>query len=329
MVQSSPTTAPTSIGASDDNNSTDLSPQCENDITGTVAEGHTGEEGIIEVGRPSQSTTQEDLAEQGMPTRQASHAMVRQNENEVIQQLFGAWIMCFFSLLCCMIPFTVAIQCWALVEYIRFKNVVCDVPLRTWFLTHVIVHLIHNLGVAKFAAKCFCGWPDPQNPRPMPCLLKVYNIAMPAFMFVWNCLGLHWVATDGSGNTYPACKEAAPGLYISMYVYSVLNILATGILVIFFIGPSCVLIFATRRGLLRSPQAAPKGTIEKVTTPVAMDDPAINELVECSICMVKYSEGDKSIVKTKCGHIFHKACLKNWLEHFKGNCPLCREEFTN
>ncbi|MEI8300328.1 MAG: RING finger domain-containing protein [Chlamydiota bacterium] len=65
---------------------------------------------------------------------------------------------------------------------------------------------------------------------------------------------------------------------------------------------------------------------------------------ECSICLETYGENiepgccswmgriclqisgikKESLAVTKCEHVFHKACLKTWLQE-STTCPLCRE----
>ena len=49
----------------------------------------------------------------------------------------------------------------------------------------------------------------------------------------------------------------------------------------------------------------------------------LNESVDCSICLEKIKKG-KFVVKMKCGHTFHKACLFNWIDISKKTfCPYC------
>ena len=43
---------------------------------------------------------------------------------------------------------------------------------------------------------------------------------------------------------------------------------------------------------------------------------------ECPICLCKYKITDK-IKELPCRHIYHKKCLKSWLER-SDNCPLCK-----
>jgi len=47
---------------------------------------------------------------------------------------------------------------------------------------------------------------------------------------------------------------------------------------------------------------------------------------ECSICLELYQENDK-IVQLTCNHIFHKDCIREWLQNKQNNCPLCRLPF--
>ena len=45
---------------------------------------------------------------------------------------------------------------------------------------------------------------------------------------------------------------------------------------------------------------------------------------DCSICLEKLKKG---VVKTKCGHKFHKNCINSWKQIGRGNnhkCPNCR-----
>ena len=35
---------------------------------------------------------------------------------------------------------------------------------------------------------------------------------------------------------------------------------------------------------------------------------------DCSICMTPIVFGDPTIMKTKCNHLFHKQCIKQWID---------------
>jgi hypothetical protein len=45
---------------------------------------------------------------------------------------------------------------------------------------------------------------------------------------------------------------------------------------------------------------------------------------ECSICLNDY-EKDSIVSATKCNHLFHHDCIKEW-SHYKDSCPVCREK---
>ena len=46
----------------------------------------------------------------------------------------------------------------------------------------------------------------------------------------------------------------------------------------------------------------------------------------CVMCLESLSFGNSYIVTTPCGHLFHKDCLKKWLDTGKKTCPKCRTE---
>ena len=43
----------------------------------------------------------------------------------------------------------------------------------------------------------------------------------------------------------------------------------------------------------------------------------------CTICLDEF-EFEEELIKLKCHHIFHKECLKPWLDNNKNKCPICR-----
>jgi hypothetical protein len=45
---------------------------------------------------------------------------------------------------------------------------------------------------------------------------------------------------------------------------------------------------------------------------------------DCSICMDALCK--QPLTLTKCKHVFHTKCLKNWTTNFNTNCPLCRAQ---
>lgn len=51
-----------------------------------------------------------------------------------------------------------------------------------------------------------------------------------------------------------------------------------------------------------------------------VNDVALKVDDECSICM----EGCEGGMTLRCGHMFHRECLRPWIEQGKDTCPLCR-----
>lgn len=45
-------------------------------------------------------------------------------------------------------------------------------------------------------------------------------------------------------------------------------------------------------------------------------------LLECSICLEKFSEGE-GVIRLPCGHMYHHACLEPWMQAHQ-LCPYCR-----
>ncbi len=54
--------------------------------------------------------------------------------------------------------------------------------------------------------------------------------------------------------------------------------------------------------------------------------PKSSEIVCCSICLEDCPVGTKP---TKCGHVFHGACMNQWRQQGNGHsCPMCRTELS-
>jgi len=178
-----------------------------------------------------------------------------------------------------------------------------------------------------------CRWaPDPENPGPMPLRVRLYSSALTTFIFLWNCIGLHWSRISGdytyTDPEYPACKDIAPDLVLIVRVYSAFNLAFTVFMYVNMVGLAHLLRGAMRLGLVHTSNAAPKGAMEKNTTVVLPDDPACAEQLSCSICFEEYADATAELRKTNiCGHVFHTQCLERWL-NVNRTCPLCRQDLA-
>ena len=59
------------------------------------------------------------------------------------------------------------------------------------------------------------------------------------------------------------------------------------------------------------PTPADKGAVEKLEE-LEINLNELGEEKECSICQIKYGEGD-ICTKIPCGHLYHRDCIKPWL----------------
>lgn len=287
--------------------------------------------GFSQTGEPP---TREELLEQGIQAQQADTLLVRMHQEEVLMQNFRCWILCFSCIVSILMPAMLGILIWMGVEYFNNRKKECDVPLRTW--VHVVfVVMVYNSTVNRpgrtgsLITRLFCRWhPDPNRPPQMPLRVRAYNAFVALAIFVWTCLGLHWVLMSGKDphSELPPCKEVAEGLYTSVKVYAAFNLAFTIFMYVNMIGFAQLLRAAMRRGLLHSSNAAPKGALEQNTEQAVQGDPQLLENPTCSICLEDFADDLADVVKTKkCGHLFCKKCLQNWLQ-VNRNCPLCRQD---
>jgi hypothetical protein len=49
---------------------------------------------------------------------------------------------------------------------------------------------------------------------------------------------------------------------------------------------------------------------------------------ECCICFYEHKVGDLQVARLPCGHLFHQACITDWLAK-KCTCPICRYELPS
>jgi len=66
--------------------------------------------------------------------------------------------------------------------------------------------------------------------------------------------------------------------------------------------------------------------IDEISPMIVLEENYKNEIKTndmCSICYEPLIEKNNVIVKTGCGHWFHKNCLHNWFMR-NLNCPFCR-----
>lgn len=53
-------------------------------------------------------------------------------------------------------------------------------------------------------------------------------------------------------------------------------------------------------------------------------DTTSHEIAICVICLGEFEKGEFVSVLRRCKHMFHNACIKQWVPEKSMNCPICR-----
>jgi len=248
---------------------------------------------------------------------------VQQHHLDVLRQNFTCWVVTFSLMLWTLLPTMLVIFLWLLISMFREVEAPCDVPLRWWVIV-VCLNVAYHTNICgrgsvhSFVLKNVCRF-DPESEDPAPCHVKLYNLLATALVFVWHCVGLHWVTISST------CKDTAPDFYFSVKVFSTFSIVFNIFVCINTVGLYTILMFMLRNGLLNSTNAAPTGTLE-LQKPVLYDAELFKDNKECCVCMADFDD-QSEIRRTSCGHCFHETCLAGWLK-VNRTCPLCRTDLT-
>lgn len=284
--------------------------------------------------REEPTVTVEELMESGVHVRQASARIVQHRQQEVLGMHFRRLLASFVCLVLLMAPVILGVLIWMGVEWNRYRETECDVPLQTW-VSVVIVIMTFNSVMRKLVIQVVCGWVPPQPGEATslaalnePLRVRLFNASIALFVFVWNCVGLHWVRVSGTQESEsPSCKDVAPGLVDSVRTYAAINLCFSVILFVYLQGALRILAAMMRAGVLQTSEAAPPGSLQSSTERVDMTDKLVKEHASCSICLEDFNDR-WAIVRTKqCKHVFHKQCLHGWLKVQK-SCPLCRQDLS-
>jgi len=228
-------------------------------------------------------------------------------------------------ILCTMLPTMLVLFVWLLVSLVREVKADCDVPLRWWVL-FVCVNVAYHTNICGVGSvhhlvlKNMCRFdPDTDAGASAPNYVKAYNLAVTLSVFVWHCIGLHWVVMSRT------CKETSPDLFESVKVFSSFSIAFNLFVYVNTVGLYTIMMFMLRNGLLHTSNAAPQGTLEMQKV-VQYDETCFKDDKECCICMGEFDQ-QAEIRRTTCGHCFHGKCLGGWLK-VNYTCPLCRADLT-
>lgn len=196
----------------------------------------------------------------------------------------------------------------------------CDKPLGLWLCVWMILPSLTNLI-------------DPPVPEEagLERERQRRSFRQSILHFSWFCVGYVWMRTAKT------CHMTNPSLFtwiefvIHVYMIFVFIFMVFPVL----LGFCCFLAYVffqylIERGWLSNPKAARTETIEALETVpydpslFAMDE-SIEDTrpsAECCCCSELFGP-ELPIVRTPCGHYYHKHCLGNWLKMAR-TCPLCR-----
>mmetsp|Transcript_21 Transcript_21/g.64 ORF Transcript_21/g.64 Transcript_21/m.64 type:complete len:353 (-) Transcript_21:115-1173(-) len=152
------------------------------------------------------------------------------------------------------------------------------------------------------------------------------------FYTIWLLVGYSWVMQCRT------CKDTNPELYEWVRFITIFGLLVHFVFTFFQLIVMLVVLsyhFAVGRGWIKSPNAANNETIELMTRvdyspevfPATESEDGQEQdgpPSECCCCMESFGP-EKDIVQTPCGHVYHYACLKEWLLVAK-TCPICRQD---
>ncbi|CAE7807384.1 rnf126 [Symbiodinium sp. CCMP2456] len=263
-----------------------------------------------------------EMREQGMSTGQANAQAVAQHRNEVLFALYSKYIM-FAAVMAVFLSVTVCgLFIWHMCEFWHYRHVKCNGSLRV--MTRVV------LGISIFdilmGTRVCCTEVDetslPRRWRMKDCCIVLLLLTMG--LNVWGVLSLSAAQISGVADVslLPNCSDAAPGLYMATVAHGVGLVVYSVYLLISFIGVGNLLETLLRRGLLTSPNGAPKGCLEDCTVEVT----EIEDGYECPICLEECTP-ETTVMTKECHHIFHKDCLQHWLQ-VNSTCPLCRQSLA-
>ena len=187
------------------------------------------------------------------------------------------------------------------------------------------------------------NWDANSNLR-IPFRVIVYNVAYLLYAFLVLRMGINSVIVENDST----CRTTAPQLFQATLAFVSLSIAAWATILGGYLLPFCIVAalltyngynpsssssFEDENGTTQpvfpaaySTTGAPAGTVELLRV-VAMENYPENYPLECCICMDEFNSFD-AVVETRCKHIFHKQCCREWLRQAR-TCPVCRTDIPS
>jgi len=255
-------------------------------------------------------------------------------------------VMAGVALLFSLLLFAILI-CWVVLTstYVLSVQKPCDEPLKAyfWLVTLQLVLDVFRSDIMRFVF----NWDARSNMR-IPPRVILYNVAYLIYAVLVLRLGIRSVFAY---DEYPTCRSTAPDLFRASVAFVTLSIAAWTTIICGYLLPFLVVaVMLTMNGYqpsdstlhwneeggatqpvfpaAYSTSGAPPGCIDLLPVVTMQDlctDPSFTK--ECCICMEEFNRLD-TIVETKCRHIFHKNCCREWLRQSR-TCPVCRADIPS
>jgi len=284
--------------------------------------------------------SRQSLVREGLSAAQADAFMVRRHQEEAIASMFVRWLACFACVVCLLYIICLGILAWLVAEWCSFAGSQwfwqwgepgafqpgCNVPIKAWVIVlfcFSILSIIKSTWLGKKLMGCLCCWPlDTPPPESPPMRVKLFELLYPLVFVVWDILGVHWVNCADE-----ECVKHHRSFLRAILGFCCVHIALAVVIYINVIGFATCLRFLLRSGVIKSPLAAPKGSLERSTRPLKASDLELASSPTCPICLDDFNEKSQVVMTRTCRHAFHSQCLQDWLD-VNRNCPLCRHDLA-
>mmetsp|Transcript_46970 Transcript_46970/g.69548 ORF Transcript_46970/g.69548 Transcript_46970/m.69548 type:complete len:541 (+) Transcript_46970:38-1660(+) len=268
------------------------------------------------------------------------------NENDVTTLTHR--LRCLFAILTCpIVPLAASLT--LLLLWVFYAAIVldwgkpCDQPLRLYSLLSALMfaYTPHHRSAKRLL---FGYWRERDGPV-RPWNVRMYDQLYHALCLLWMYAGITWISNCDT------CKVDSPHLYNAVRIFVFIQTVFMSILVVPLLCLPCIYLWLVRQASIisagrgsshnrRRKKHDPDKVLASMATLSPEDFDESNIPKECCICMSELTRGSDNnegdlntdgAVKTRCGHVFHKACLKTWLESSYGSsccCPLCRKDLV-
>jgi len=256
--------------------------------------------------------------------------------------IFARWLACFACSACFLYSVCLVLLAVLMVEWCHYARSLwfwrwgepgafepaCNAPVKLWTIVLFFLSAmsaVKSTCLGKRLLSCFCRWPLDESSvhGPAPLRVWVLKTLWPVLLVVWDVLGLLW-----AGHADTQCTKNHAGLVRAVVGFCTTHLALALVIYLNIIGLAAFLRWLVRAGIVRSPQAAPRGSLEASTVPIEVgSDSNMDDSSGCPICLENFA-GKMPAVRTRsCGHAFHRQCLGRWLD-VNRHCPLCRQDLT-